>query len=83
MINPVAQGSSSCSLLKEIPSTTLLVSLTHSVHASAKMEIFDIPQKEKVRKLYTFEEVLGSIFALLLIAMSDQIYSNKIWRYNL
>ncbi len=46
--------------IKDIPSSGLLVSLHHSVMKSANMEIFDISQRGKVKKVYSFEEVLGS-----------------------
>lgn len=45
--------------LKEIRNTSLLVSLHHCWNTSANLEIFDIVQEGKARKIYSFEEVLG------------------------
>lgn len=42
--------------IKEIPHTKLLISLDY-----ASMEIFDISKSKQIRKLYSFEEVLGGI----------------------
>lgn len=38
-----------------------LKTLSHHRHgASANLEVFDVPQKGQARKIYTFEEALGS-----------------------
>mgnify|MGYP007122282732 CR=1 FL=1 len=46
--------------VREIPSTNLLVSLSHSSNKSANMKIFDISRKGQKKDVYSFEEILGS-----------------------
>ena len=43
--------------MKEIPNTSLLVSLHHDAGRSANMEIYDIATKGQVNKIYSFEVV--------------------------
>ena len=43
--------------MKEIPNTSLLVSLKHS--EGAYMEIFDISNQDSIRKIYAFGEAAG------------------------
>lgn len=45
--------------VKEILNTRLLVSLHHCWNRSANMEIFEVSQKGKARKVYSFEEIKG------------------------
>ena len=45
--------------LKEIPNTELIVSVHHSWDVSANLEVFDVSQKEQVKKIYSFEEIPG------------------------
>ena len=45
--------------MREIPNTSLLVSLFHSPYTSANMKVFDISRKEKPREVYSFEEIFG------------------------
>ena len=45
--------------VREIPNTSLLVSLNHHHNKSASMEIFDISFKGQARKIYSFEETFG------------------------
>ena len=47
-------------LVKSLSNTPLLVSLHGSLDGAAKMEIFDISLKNRVNKVYSFEEVSGS-----------------------
>ena len=45
--------------VREIPVTTLLVSLHHSYEKCARMEIFDVSKKEQAKKVFSSDEVLG------------------------
>lgn len=63
-LSPSVYGSSRTHL-KELANTSLLVSLHHSCYQSANLEVFDISQKGSPRKVYAFEEVLGSILLIL------------------
>ena len=45
--------------VKEISDTQLLISLNHVFGKLAKMELFDISKKDKVKKVYSFQEVSG------------------------
>ena len=47
--------------MKEIANTRLLVSVQHCYDTSANLEVFDVSRKERVKKIYSNEEVLGSI----------------------
>lgn len=51
--------------IKEIPNTGLLVSLGHRWKTSAGMEIFDISKKGSARRVYAFEEIMGSEYFFL------------------
>lgn len=53
--------------VKEIPNTKLLVSLHHAYNLGANLEIYDISQKSRPRKIYSFEEVKGGKFRFFLI----------------
>ena len=44
--------------IKEIP-TPYLISLHHSYHEGANMEIFDISNKGKVKKIYSLGQLNG------------------------
>lgn len=44
---------------KAIPNSRMLVSLNHCWTASANLAIFNISQNGDVRKVYSFEEVMG------------------------
>lgn len=46
--------------VKEIPETGLLVSIHHAFSIGANLQIYDISQKGKAQKVYSFEEVRGS-----------------------
>ena len=47
-------------LVKEIPNTSLLVSLHHAFYSSAKLELFEISQKGRSKSVGLFEEISGS-----------------------
>ncbi len=53
--------------VKEIPNTRLLISLNHNYIGSAKMEIFDLLQKQKARKIYSFGEPDGTLSLVNLL----------------
>lgn len=59
-------GNVSWTHIKEIPNTTLLVSLHNSYNKAANLEIVDIPKKGFVRKIYSFEEVIGCNISCLI-----------------
>ena len=48
--------------VKEISSTKLLISLHQSARKNANIEVFDLANKERVEKIYTFDEVDGCKF---------------------
>ena len=60
--------------LKGIPNTNLLICLKHAVWQSANLEIFDISHQGRARKVYSFDEVQGSINYLLYL-----IFKKIIW----
>ena len=45
--------------VKEIPSTTLLVTLHHKSRKSANMTVFDISKKDQIQEIYSLGEVSG------------------------
>ncbi len=45
--------------VKEIPDTRLLVSFQHRIGESANLQVFDVSQKGRANKIYSFEEVVG------------------------
>lgn len=45
--------------VKEVPNSSLLISLHNNCDESANMEIFDISEKGHAKKVYAFEEALG------------------------
>ena len=45
--------------VKEIPNTSLLVSLHHNRQTSANMEVLDISKNEEAKKIYSLGEVFG------------------------
>lgn len=45
-------------LVKEVPNSKLLVSLNYNWEKTANLEIFDISKKDRITKIYTFEESL-------------------------
>ena len=53
--------------MREIPNTRLLISLFHAYNMSANLEIFDISQKEKARRVYSFEEAFGGQISLVTL----------------
>lgn len=46
--------------VKEIANTGLLVSAQHKSYISAGLEVFDVSEKGKVKKIYSSEEVFDS-----------------------
>lgn len=50
--------------VKEITNTGLLVSLNHAFDVSANMQIFDVSKKEKVQKVFSFEEIEGGMLMI-------------------
>ena len=58
----ISQGDDNWTHVKEIANTGLLVSVRHSVGESANLEVFDVSQKGRVRKIYSFEEIPGGRF---------------------
>ena len=46
--------------VKEIANTGFLVSVNHSETKSANLEVFNVSQTGKTKKIYSFEEVSGS-----------------------
>ena len=59
--------------VKEIPNTTLLMSLHHNYEESAKLEIFDISRKDQINKIYSFEEVRGGDFIYIITKSGTNI----------
>ena len=59
--------------MKEVPNTRLLVSLHHSVHTFANLEVFDISKKRQAKKIYSLGEFLE---AKSFKAISHIYYSN-------
>ena len=55
-------GDYSWTHVKEIPGTRLLVSVHHSFKTRAHLEVFDLSNKTKVKKVYSFEKILGGKF---------------------
>ena len=53
--------------VKEIPGTKLLISLHHSVSKCANIEVFNLGNKGRPRKIYSFDEVIGCMFASSII----------------
>ena len=51
--------------VKEIPKTPYLVSLHHSETESANMEVFDISNKGKIKKIYSFGQLNGGNNSIL------------------
>lgn len=49
-------GNTVWSYLKEIPNTKLLISLHNSAKEAAKLEVFDVSQRDQQKKIYSFEE---------------------------
>lgn len=45
--------------VKELSNTGFLVSLQHCCDRSANLEVFDVSQKGRSKKIYSFEEVYG------------------------
>ena len=64
-------------MIKEIPNTRFLVSLHHSYNQSANLAIFDISKKEKIQKVYSFEEVVGSESLFYVYDVINQLSLNK------
>ena len=62
--------------VKEIPGTRLLVSLYHSFWNCAKIELFDLSCREKVKKIYSFEQVIGGNFHVQSHVQSFELYPN-------
>ena len=63
--------------MKEVPNTTLLITLQYSTYASATFEIFDFSLKEKIRKIYSFDEVLdGNLHLMQTSSFLLFMYSN-------
>ncbi len=54
------EGDSTCTHVKEISNSSLLVSLHYNYLKSANMEIFDISKKGEAKKIYSLGEVSGS-----------------------
>ena len=52
----------SCPHVKEISNTKLLVSLHHNETMGANLGVFEISKKDRINKIYTFEEVKGGSF---------------------
>jgi hypothetical protein len=50
--------------VKEISNTGLLVSLNQRYNKCAGLEIFDISQKQQVKKIFSFENVVGGKYYL-------------------
>ena len=57
--------SENCSHLKEIPGSKLLISLQHSLSKCANIEVFNVANKDRPEKIYSFEEVIGCKLATL------------------
>ena len=55
----VHKGFNAWTYLKEIPNTSLLVSIQQNESTAAKMKIFNISTKGRARTNYSFEEVQG------------------------
>lgn len=49
-----------CTHVKEVTNTRLLVSVNYQWDQSAHLEVFDVSRKGQVKKLYSFEEISGS-----------------------
>ena len=49
--------------VRGIPNTQYVVSLHHYSEIGANLAVFDLANKEKVKKVYSFEEVLGGKFS--------------------
>ena len=50
--------------VKEIPKSPYLISLHHSYDESANMEIFDISNKGKIKKIYSLGQLNGGNYRL-------------------
>ena len=45
--------------VKDMPKTNLLASLHHNYGKSANIEIFDISERDQIKKVYSLGEVTG------------------------
>ena len=46
--------------MKEIPETRFLVSISYTATGGANLEMFDLKDLAKVKKVYSFREAVGS-----------------------
>ena len=72
--------------VKELPNTRYLVSLNHAYSSGANMEIFDLSNGNRVKKIFSFEEVLGGInflSSLISLITNEQLLSYWKWRLEL
>ena len=60
--------------IKEISNTSLLISLSHCYKEYASMEIYDIFQKEKACKIFSFENTTGSEYQLFELMLECSIH---------
>ena len=59
--------------IKEIPNTPYLVSLHHSYYKSANIEIFDISNKGKIKKIFSLGKLNGGNNIMSSIAKTNQL----------
>ena len=48
--------------MKEIPNTKLLITLQHANYKDAKLAIYDVSEKDKIRVVYSFEETYTGVW---------------------
>ena len=65
-------------IVKEIPSTRLLVSLHHYYLQGVSMEIFDLSTSLKAKQIYKFEEMTGSKLSFHVFILHNILYQYRV-----
>ena len=68
--------------MKEIPNAEFLVSVQHNI-TSANLEVFDVSRRGQAKKIYSFEEISGSIMMVKIILVIVYTCSDGKWRFDL
>ena len=71
------EGFKAWTYMKEIPNTKLLITLQHVNYKDAKLAIYDVSEKDKIREVYSFKETYTGVWIDVFLLMSFSLGNGR------